>query len=341
MLNEPRIEGVKVVSFSGDDRGTFDATHIVGSEVIRGVGTEVAIDRGFRTRDIVELASPGVVSTDSIRYVLDGLREVKPGEYLKEEDLRLFKEHVLNAGRGPAAKALRQAAGAGHREVDLGANQKAPPHKDGVVLVGSLPDMTTRTRTNCVFKVVARQTTHQPHIRISPLQFRHSSEMFTTQQVDRIVEELKIVLEEKLSNEITFNEFGASASLTGTALEQFLREYVRNKTFVIVRYTVIVTGTITISVRSTVQETWAWDGDGCPPDTGAPEIFTYTLDGPELTYDFAHTYETWEKKAQESMLGGEPWAESQARKHVVGLINRAAWIDQFPVSPDLPSPADF
>jgi hypothetical protein len=341
MPAEYRIEGVKVVSFSGEDRGTFDATHIVGSEVIRGVGTEVAIDRGFRARDIVELASAGMVSTDSIRYVLDGLREVKPGEYLKEDDLRLFKEHVRNAARGPAAKAVRQESGAGRREVDLGSNPKAPPREGGVVLVGPPPDMTTRTRTTCVFQVVSRQTTHQPFIRVSPLQFAHSSEGFTTQQVDRIVEELKTVLEEKLSNEITFNEFGASASLTGTALEQFLREYVRTHTFVIFHYTVIVTGTITMSVHSTVQETWAWEGSGCPPNVEPPEILTYTLVGPEVTYEFAQTFEAWEKKAQESMLGGEDWAASQARKHVVGLINRGAWIDQFPVSPNLPSPSDF
>lgn len=209
-------------------------------------------------------------------------------------------------------------------------------------MVGAPPDMTTRTRRNCQYRVISRQTVHQPYVRVSPLQYQHSSEMFTTQQTDRMVQELKVVLEQKLSNEITFNEFSASASLTGTALEQFLLDYVQTHTFVIVHYTVVVSGTITITVHSTVTDRWAWVGDDCPAEIGPPEDFPYELVSPPLTYDFSYVYEAWEKKAQVSWLGGEAWSQSQAQQHVTGLINGGAWMPMdLPGSPDLPTPSNF
>lgn len=345
MASDIRIEGVKVYSYAGEDRGIFDATHIVGSEVIRGTGSETAIDRAFRARNIVELASEGAVSTDSIRYVLDGLRDVKPGDHLSEDEIRQFKHHVKSMAQKPARRAgpLREPDEEPSTKLDLKDTEGEPRHEDGVVLIGNQPDMRTTTGKNCHYVITSRHTVHQPYIEVSPLTIKDTtSEMFLSTQTDRIVEELKVVLEQKLSNEITYNEFGASASLTGTALEQFLRDYVQTHTFVLAHYTTRVSGTIKITVHSKVSNTWAWDGPDCGSSVSPPEVVTYVLKGETLTYEFDYFYETWEKKAQKSWLSGEKWAEKSAQQHVIDLINKGAWMPtDLPLSKDLPTPTNF
>jgi hypothetical protein len=346
MPEDYRIEGVKVLSFAGEDRGVFDATHIAGSEVIRGVGSETAIDRAFRARNIVELASPGIVSTDSIRYVLDGLRDVKPGDHLSDEEIRLFKEHIQKSEK-PAIRRKRgdRVGEEEHREIDLGEADGAPAREGGIILVGSQPDMRTRTRRNCHYRIVSRHTVHQPYIRVSPLDFEKTppvSQLYRSEETDRFVQNLKVVLEQKLSNEVTYANFGASASLTGTALEEFLRQYAQTVSTVVEHYTVTAYGSITVTVHSTVSNTWAWDGDDCPSDIGPPEVVRYVLVGPPLTYTFRYVFETWEMKGRISELAGEEWAKSKTRQHIMSLINTGAWLPMdLPLSDDLPTPTNF
>ncbi|GAJ02952.1 unnamed protein product, partial [marine sediment metagenome] len=77
-----RVPDTRIINSRGEDKGSFDATHIVGSEVIRGVPPDLAIDRALRVREMVGLASSERVSTDAIRFILDELRDIGSGQAL-------------------------------------------------------------------------------------------------------------------------------------------------------------------------------------------------------------------------------------------------------------------
>ena len=226
--------------------------------------------------------------------------------------------------------------------IDLNGADGLPQREGGVVFEGDFPDMRTRTRKRCEFRVVSRHTVHEPMIQVSAFQYDCSSQAFHSTETEKMVQEVKIVLEQKLSTEISYGDFGASSSLTGSALEEHLREHIRQGTITVVRHEVKVSGTMTITVRSTVTETWAWDGEDCPPDLGGPWFITYIRMGPTQTYSFEYDFVEWEKKATSEWLGGEPWAKGKARAHVASLINKGAWIPtDLPISDTLPTPHNF
>lgn len=77
-----RVPDTRIINSTGEDKGSFDAIHIVGSEVTRGVPPDLAIDRALRVREMVGLASSERVSTDAIRFILDELRDIGSGQAL-------------------------------------------------------------------------------------------------------------------------------------------------------------------------------------------------------------------------------------------------------------------
>ncbi len=122
---EPRpgapLAGTEVFAFDGRGKGSFDETHIVGSEIVRGTPAPEAVDRARRVRNIVELVGEPEVSTDSIRFILDGLRGVRPGDRLSDRELRQFRDHIREeAGR---LKRLHRARPVDHA---LGERKLAP-----------------------------------------------------------------------------------------------------------------------------------------------------------------------------------------------------------------------
>lgn len=104
-----RVPDTRIRNTKGEDKGSFDATHIIGSEVVRGVPPDLAVDRALKVREMVGLASSETVSTDAIRFMLDELRDISAGQVLgpleieairnylnPEEDIYLVEVHSVN-----------------------------------------------------------------------------------------------------------------------------------------------------------------------------------------------------------------------------------------------------
>lgn len=87
-----------------NSRGTtspFAVEHIVGSEVIRGVPPDRAVNRATTVRDIVERLDVNPVSTDTIRLLLDDLRAVGPQDPVPVSLLVNVLERARTVGLQP------------------------------------------------------------------------------------------------------------------------------------------------------------------------------------------------------------------------------------------------
>ncbi len=104
---KPGRREIAVISSKGRNLGPLDKKNITGSEVERGAEGAVSAYRARYARDIILLADPPVVTTDAIRYVIDGLREVPVGGFVDETEIEGMREYVTAAGDAAVEKLKR------------------------------------------------------------------------------------------------------------------------------------------------------------------------------------------------------------------------------------------
>ena len=78
-------------------KGEFDKNHITGTETMRGADPGMAKWRGDIVADVVRRAEVDTVTTDSIRYILDGIRDYGPNDRIPAHDIDLFVEYTRSS----------------------------------------------------------------------------------------------------------------------------------------------------------------------------------------------------------------------------------------------------
>lgn len=89
---------VGVFDSENQSKAAFDAAHVAGSEAMRGATSELATYRAALVREVVEASGLKRVSTDGLRYILDGVREYRPPPRasLAVADIRQFRNYLLD-----------------------------------------------------------------------------------------------------------------------------------------------------------------------------------------------------------------------------------------------------
>lgn len=292
-------EKVSVFSFAGTQKGTFDETHVVGSEVTRGTPSELAVDRARRVRNIIELVGEPKVSTDSIRYILDGLRDVEKGDKLSTKQLRDFREHITE--EASRIKSIHFSPKVDHElgKIDLPRFTDADIIADGedndpfLYLANWQQVWQQRKQIDCYWDLIRRSSRH--FIEILSIDFKREQENLASTKLTethktQLVEEIKRIIKHKLSSSITLERLGlsSSVSLDSEATKQKLTELVTTRHFVLIQTFVRLKVNIKMRRRIDFIETWGWKGDDCPLQSYVPEKKAFTLYGKTRTYQMVH-----------------------------------------------------
>lgn len=329
----------KVVNTRGEKKGDFDETHIVGSEVMRGVDSETAIFRAKSIDGLAESMGLGTVSTDWIRYALDELRDVDPKTQIPTDKLRNIREFAN----------LRQQVVRKPAPGTINLRKDGPPavpkEDTGEVLIASRPQTYhSHARAHCEWTLMSRKSTKQIVIRVLSEEVDVDSELFSTK--DEIQEQLKNVLttteKEELKHVLNIEDIGltstALASMSNEQIKEYIQNYVITHTFMVIKYIVTTSMEVELWERWNVEEVWDWYGEDCPqPD---PETVRYTLEGGHMRQNTRTSLVFWDKYAVSPQMSPED-AEEKAKRRIRELLSRGAWIPELPAPSGLPSPLDF
>lgn len=106
------VTGPEVINTAGEDLGSFNREAAIGAEIARGAPPEENVHCGLVLRNVVVSSGELAVSTDAIRYIMEGTRHLTIGEQPSAEDLRRFREYLkrptgprIQVKPGDAAKA--------------------------------------------------------------------------------------------------------------------------------------------------------------------------------------------------------------------------------------------
>lgn len=88
------VTTLHVVNAAGMDLGPFNWETAVGSDIARGSPPAAALQRGQVLRNIVLASGESAISTDAIRYVMEGTRHLGAGEQLSGAELEKFSAYL-------------------------------------------------------------------------------------------------------------------------------------------------------------------------------------------------------------------------------------------------------
>jgi hypothetical protein len=343
----------EVFSFSGEPKGTFDSTHVTGSATEHGISGEKAVDHGTRVRNIVELVGEPVITTDSIRYILDGLRRMEPGVPATDEDLRRFRDHIReNTAR--LNEKLKEQDGGDDIDVDFGSiTEKSPDLSDAakkqlipLISLGIPDHFMTFKRRDCTWDVLSRSTRRFTEI-FPPIydNVRITSRRIDSTQKTEQVRELKFVLKHQLSSEITLESLGitSTAGIDSEATHQEIENIVVSSSWTMIIWTVTLDIRIRARRRFDVTERWGWKGEDCPLQSYVPKEETYSLFGNMRTFGYRHTFRDWELRhsVQHADVSDEEITRRAKRDFMEKLHEtQGRWMPELPfpdgVQPDFP-----
>lgn len=343
----------EVYAFSGERKGTFDPTHVTGSAAEYGIATEKAIDHGERVRNIVELVGEPIITTDSIRYILDGLRRIEPGAAVTDEELRSFRDHIRENAARLREKLQEQNGGiqvdmdfgtltdAGDELSDKGKNELPP------MMVLGLPDhFLSYRRKDCEWDVLSRSTRRFTEV-FPPIyeDVRITSRRIDSTQKTEQVRELKFVLKHNLSSDITLKSLGLSSSLDIDSEETHkeIENLVVSSTWTLIIWTVSLDILIRARRRFDVTVKYGWKGKDCPLQSYIPTQESYSLFGDMRTFRYHHTYSHWELRHSFELANvADDIVEKRAKKDFMDKLNetQGRWMPELPfpdgVEPDIP-----